>query len=101
MLLQLESLMVLKVVNKLKKKLINLENISEFIKDKEFFKSKNMIISPNVNDYLKVKGIKIVNEKECLKSRIEKLLKTDFNIKDEVTLQKIIAKVEEAIKNGY
>lgn len=89
----------------MKKKLINLENIKEFIVDKEFYKTKNMIISPNVNDYLKINGIKTVTQdtskEECIIMRIEKILKTDFKITDDSILKKITTKVEEAIKNGY
>lgn len=89
----------------MKKKLINLENIKEFIVDKEFYKTKNMIISPNVNDYLKINGIKTVTQdtpkEECIIMRIKKILKTDFKITDDSILKKITTKVEEAIKNGY
>ncbi len=97
--------MVLRVVNNLKRKLINLENVKEYIVEKEFHKEKNMIISPNVNDYLKVNGIKIVNAGENkmgdIKIRIENILKNEFNITDDSTLKKAIKKVEEVIKNGY
>lgn len=83
----------------MKKILINKDNINNFIKDKKFNKTKEMIISPSANDYLRANNIKIITVDN--QKKIETILKTDFNIVDKQILEKIVLQVEEALKNGY
>lgn len=83
----------------MKKILINKDNINNFIEDKKFNKTKEMIISPSANDYLRANNIKIITVDN--QKKIETILKTDFNIVDKQILEKIVLQVEEALKNGY
>lgn len=88
----------------MKKKLITLENVEEFIVGDELNMSKDMILLPKVNDYLKNKGVKIryVSDScESLEERIKLILTKDFNISDERVIGEVLKKVKGGINNGY
>ncbi|MBC2854460.1 hypothetical protein [Cetobacterium sp. 2G large] len=88
----------------MKKKLITLENVEEFIVGDELNMSKYMILLPKVNDYLKNKGVKIRYVSDSCKSleeRIKLILTKDFNISDERVIGEVLKKVKGGINNGY
>ena len=88
----------------MKKKLITLENVEEFIVGDELNMSKDMILLPKVNDYLKNKGVKIQYVSDSCKSleeRIKFILTKDFNISDERVIGEVLKKVKGGINNGY
>lgn len=88
----------------MKKKLITLENVEEFIVGDELNMSKDMILLPKVNDYLKNKGVKIRYVSDSFKSleeRIKLILTKDFNISDERVIGEVLKKVKGGINNGY
>lgn len=87
----------------MKKKLITLENIEEFIVGDELNVSKDMILLPKVNDYLKNKGVKIRYVSDSCKSleeRIKLILTKDFNISDERVIGEVLKKIKGGISNG-
>lgn len=87
----------------MKKKLITLENVEEFIVGDELNMSKDMILLPKVNDYLKNKGVKIRYVSDSCKSleeRIKLILTKDFNIADEKVIGEVLKKIKGGIKNG-
>lgn len=88
----------------MKKKLITLENVEEFIVGDELSMSKNMILLPKVNDYLKNKGVKIKYVSDSCKSleeRIKLILTKEFNVTDEKVIGEVLKKVKGGINNGY
>lgn len=88
----------------MKKKLITLENVEEFIVGDELNMSKDMILLLKVNDYLKNKGVKIRYISDSCKSleeRIKLILSKDFNISDERVIGEVLKKVKGGINNGY
>lgn len=88
----------------MKKKLITLENVEEFIVGDELSMSKNMILLPKVNDYLKNKGVKIKYVSDSCKSleeRIKLILTKEFNVTDERVIGEVLKKVKGGINNGY
>lgn len=88
----------------MKKKLITLENVEEFIVEDELSMSKNMILLPKVNDYLKNKGVKIKYVSDSCKSleeRIKLILTKEFNVTDEKVIGEVLKKVKGGINNGY
>ena len=88
----------------MKKKLITLENVEEFIVGDELNMSKDMILLPKVNDYLKNKGVKIryvSDSSKSLEERIKLILTKDFNISDERVIGEVLKKVKGGINNGY
>ena len=88
----------------MKKKLITLENVEEFIVGDGLNMSKDMILLPKVNDYLKNKGVKIRYVSDSCKSleeRIKLILTKDFNISDERVIGEVLKKVKGGINNGY
>lgn len=88
----------------MKKKLITLENVEEFIVGDELNMSKDMILLPKVNDYLKNKGVKIRYVSDSCKSleeRIKLILTKDFNISDERVIGEVLKKIKGGINNGY
>lgn len=88
----------------MKKKLITLENVEEFIVEDELSMSKNMILLPKVNDYLKNKGVKIKYVSDSCKSleeRIKLILTKEFNVTDERVIGEVLKKVKGGINNGY
>ena len=88
----------------MKKKLITLENVEEFIVDNELNMSKDMIILPKVNDYLKNKGIKIkYTSTGCkgLEDRIRFMLLKEFNVSDEIVVNEVLKKIKGDMNNGY
>ena len=88
----------------MKKKLITLENVEEFIVGDELNMSKDMILLPKVNDYLKNIGVKIQYVSDSCKSleeRIKLILTKDFNISDERVIGEVLKKVKGGINNGY
>lgn len=103
------------------KKLITKVNVHDYICENKFYKEKNMIINPGVLDYLKEKNIKIVQHidntctisddknvkptidinlvaDESLDDKIKRILLNDFNINDNVTIDKIIKIVKGVVK---
>ncbi|WP_297433471.1 hypothetical protein [uncultured Cetobacterium sp.] len=87
----------------MKKKLITLENVEEFIVGDELNMSKDMILLPKVNDYLKNKGVKIRYVSDSCKSleeRIKLILTKDFNISDERVISEVLKKIKGGINNG-
>ena len=87
----------------MKKKLITLENVEEFIEGDELNMSKDMILLPKVNDYLKNKGVKIRYVSDSCKSleeRIKLILTKDFNIADERVIGEVLKKIKGGINNG-
>lgn len=87
----------------MKKKLITLENVEEFIAGDELNMSKDMILLPKVNDYLKNKGVKIRYVSDSCKNleeRIKLILTKDFNIADERVIGEVLKKIKGGIKNG-
>lgn len=87
----------------MKKKLITLENVEEFIVGDELNMSKDMILLPKVNDYLKNKGVKIRYVSDSCKSleeRIKLILTKDFNISDERVIGEVLKKIKGGINNG-
>lgn len=88
----------------MKKKLITLENVQEFIVEDELSMSKNMILLPKVNDYLKNKGVKIKYVSDSckyLEERIKLILTKEFNVTDEKVIGEVLKKVKGGINNGY
>ncbi len=88
----------------MKKKLITLENVEELIIGDELNISKDMILLPKVNDYLKNKGVKIRYISDGCKSleeRIKLILTKDFNVSDERVIGEVLKKVKGGINNGY
>ena len=88
----------------MKKKLVTLENVEEFIVGDELNMSKDMILLPKVNDYLKNKGVKIryvSNSCQSLEERIKFILEKDFNISDKRIINEVLKKVKGGITNGY
>lgn len=88
----------------MKKKLITLENVEEFIVDNELNMSKDMIILPKVNDYLKNKGIKVkYTSTGCkgLEERIKSMLLKEFNVSDERVISEVLKKIKGDMNNGY
>lgn len=88
----------------MKKKLITLENVDEFIVGNELSMTKNMILLPKVNDYLKNKGIKIkytFDSCTSLEGRVKVILDREFNISDERVINEVLKKVKGGINNGH
>ncbi|MGL5901442.1 MAG: hypothetical protein ACRCZO_02050 [Cetobacterium sp.] len=81
-----------------------MENVEGFIVGDELNISKDMILLPKVNDYLKNKGIRtryISNSCKSLEERIKLILTKDFNISDEKVIGEVLKKVKGGINNGY
>lgn len=88
----------------MKKKLITLENVEEYILGDQLNISKDMILLPKVKDYLKNKEIKIKYVSDSCKSleeRIRTILDSEFNIVDERVISEVLKKVKGGINNGY
>ncbi|WP_297596725.1 hypothetical protein [uncultured Cetobacterium sp.] len=85
----------------MKRKLITLENVQDYICEKEINITKDMIIPPKVNDYLKNNGIRMLFLEEKLEEKIKKILKEEFKILDEDKVDEIIKKVKGGLSNGY
>ncbi|MEG3013649.1 MAG: hypothetical protein RR795_04190 [Cetobacterium sp.] len=84
----------------MKKKLITLENIQNYVCEKEILVTKDMIIPPKVNDYLKVNGIRIIFAEEQIDERIKKILKNEFEILDEDKINEVIRKIKGGLNSG-
>ncbi|MBC2855076.1 hypothetical protein H3N56_01030 [Cetobacterium sp. 2A] len=80
------------------KKLITLDNINEYLCGEEFYVSKDMILPPNIKDYLKEKNVKVIynNDSEL----IVKILKEEYKIIDDRKINEILRKVKDVIKDG-
>lgn len=78
----------------MKKKLVTIGNFSEYILDKKFIASSNMIITPGARDKIREAGAEIVYENQDLELRIKQILEKDFNITDNSMVQKVIDKIK-------
>lgn len=85
----------------MKKKLITLNNIEEFIEDKKFTVSKEMILQPSVKDYLKNRGISIIYSDENILKKAEEILKNEFKIKNNEVIIDVIERLKGVLKNEY
>lgn len=85
----------------MKKKLITLNNIEEFIENKKFTVSKEMILQPSVKDYLKNRGISIIYSDENILKKAEEILKNEFKIKNNEVIIDVIERLKGVLKNEY
>lgn len=85
----------------MKKKLITLNNIEEFIENKKFTVSKEMILQPSVKDYLKNRGISIIYSDENILKKAEEILKNEFKIKNNEVIINVIERLKGVLKNEY
>ncbi|MBW4828068.1 MAG: hypothetical protein KZY61_02215 [Clostridiaceae bacterium] len=91
------------------KVLVTKKNLDKFVKEdsKSFLVDDTIILSPGVKDILDERGVKLIYknnidrnvEKEDILKRVSRILKEDFNIKNEEKINKITTKVLEKIKN--
>ena len=96
----------------MKKRLITVKNLSEFVQNKELVVQADMIITPGAKDIIRDKGIGVKYEKCCceseskIKNEIKKdcgdlerkvieILVKDYKITDFETVQKILSKLKE------
>ena len=87
----------------MKKKLVKLENIDEYIVGNKFYKNKDMILTPLINDYLLKEKITIIydNEKRTLtkvescEELIKKILKESCNTVGLEQINEIIKRIKE------
>ncbi|MCW8000046.1 hypothetical protein CFK35_19530 [Clostridium sp. cpc1] len=91
------------------KVLVTKKNLDKFVKEdsKSFLVDDTIILSPGVKDILDERGVRLIYknnidrnvEKEDILKRVSRILKEDFNIKNEEKINKITTKVLEKIKN--
>ena len=96
----------------MKKRLITVKNLSEFVQNKELVVQADMIITPGAKDIIREQGVevryeksfcesenKVKNEikKDCgdLERKVIEILVKDYKITDFETVQKILSKLKE------
>ena len=96
----------------MKKRLITVKNLSEFVQNKELVVQADMIITPGAKDMIREQGVevrfcesncksenKVKNEikKDCgdLERKVIEILVKDYKITDFETVQKILSKLKE------
>lgn len=100
----------------MKKRLITVKNLSEFVQNKELVVQADMIITPGAKDIIREQGVKIRYEKSFCESNCEsenkvkneikkdcgdlerkviEILVKDYKITDFETVQKILSKLKE------
>lgn len=86
----------------MKKILIKLENITDYIKENKFYKTQDMIITPSIKDYLMKEKIEIIYETgenasskvDSCDEMIKKILKESYNIVSCEQIREITKKVK-------
>ena len=91
----------------MKKILIKLDTIGNYIKENKFYKTQEMIITPMIKDYLAKENIEIIYEATGLEKNInkidscdeliKKILKENYNIVSCEEVRKITKKIKEMI----
>ena len=100
----------------MKKRLITVKNLSEFVQNKELVVQADMIITPGAKDMIREQGVevryeksfcesncesenKVKNEikKDCgdLERKVIDIITKEFKITDSETVQKILSKLKE------
>ena len=96
----------------MKKRLITVKNLSEFVQNKELVVQADMIITPGAKDIIREQGVKVRYEKsfcesenkvkneikkdcEDLERKVIEILVKDYKITDFETVQKILSKLKE------
>ena len=83
----------------MKKRLITVKNLSEFVQNKELVVQADMIITPGAKDIIREQGVEVKNEikKDCgdLERKVIEILVKDYKITDFETVQKILSKLKE------
>ena len=86
----------------MKRELVKLEKINDYITENKFYKKKNMIITSSIEDYLKKEKIDIVYEKENININsikaceiiIKEILKGNYNAVGIEQIKEIIEKIK-------
>ena len=86
----------------MKRELVKLEKINDYITENKFYKKKNMIITSSIEDYLKKEKIDIVYEKENININsikaceiiIKEILKENYNAVGIEQIKEIIEKIK-------
>ena len=92
----------------MKKRLITVKNLSEFVQNKELVVQADMIITPGAKDIIREQGVEVRYEKSFCESNCEikkdcgdlerkviEILVKDYKITDFETVQKILSKLKE------
>ena len=100
----------------MKKRLITVKNLSEFVQNKELVVQADMIITPGAKDIIREQGVEIRYEKSFCESNCESenkvkneikkdcgdlerkvidIITKEFKITDSETVQKILSKLKE------
>ena len=100
----------------MRKRLITVKNLFEYVQDKELVVQADMIITPGAKDMIREQGVEVRYEKSCCKSNCEsrnnirkdvrkdcedlekkaiEILVKDYKITDPETVQKILSKLKE------
>ena len=100
----------------MKKRLMTVKNLSEFVQNKELVVQADMIITPGAKDIIREQGVKVRYEKsfcesncesenkvkneikkdcEDLERKVIEILVKDYKITDFETVQKILSKLKE------
>ena len=92
----------------MKKRLITVKNLSEFVQNKELVVQADMIITPGARDKIREQGVEVVYEKSCCEAKrkgrkdsqdfekkIVEILVKEYNITDPATVQKILSRLKE------
>ena len=98
----------------MRKRLITVKNLFEYVQENELVIQADMIITPGAKDIIRDKGIGVKYEKCCceseskMKNEIKKdcqnleqkvidIIKKEFKITDSETVQKILSKLKELL----
>ena len=98
----------------MRKRLITVKNLFEYVQDKELVVQADMIITPGAKDMIREQGVEVKYEKCCceseskMKNEIKKdcqnleqkvidIIKKEFKITDSETVQKILSKLKELL----
>ena len=96
----------------MKKRLITVKNLSEFVQNKELVIQADMIITPGAKDMIRQQGVEVRYEKSCcesenkvkngmkkdcgdLEKKVIEILVKEYKITDPETVQKILSKLKE------
>ena len=99
----------------MKKRLITVKNLSEFVQNKELVVQADMIITPGAKDMIREQGIEVRYEKTCgvsnsasgneirkntrdcddLEKKVIEILVKNYKITDSDTIRKILSKIKE------
>lgn len=99
----------------MKKRLITVKNLSEFVQNKELVVQADMIITPGAKDMIREQGIEVRYEKTCgisnsasgneirkntrdcedFEKKVIEILVKNYKITDSDTIRKILSKLKE------